>query len=566
MAEKTVIIGGVAGGATAAARLRRRDEEREILILERGEYISYANCGLPYYVGDVIKSRDALLLQTPQAMKKKYNIQVRTLHEAVKLMPDEKKVAVKDLRTGEVYEESYDQLILATGSSPVKPAGLMDEEEGNLPVFTVWTVPDTDRIKAYIREKQAKKAVVVGGGFIGLEMAENLCQAGLFVSLIEMQNQVMPPLDYEMANLLHENMRKNGVELLLDRGVSAIRKQGDGVRISLSTGEQVEADLVILSIGVRPNSSLAKEAGLAINSRGGVWVNEYLETSCKDIYAVGDVIQVDHYVSRDKTMIPLAGPANKQARIAADNIMGDRKVYRGTLGTSVAQVFDLQAASGGLNEKQLKATGKEKGLDYETVLINQKSHAGYYPGACPLTLKMIFTRDGKILGAQVVGKEGADKRMDVLATVMRMNGTIFDLEELELSYAPPFSSAKDPVNMLGYVAENLLSGLVAFTEWDEMDWMRKDPDRAKDIVVLDVTEDVERQAYAIKDSVHIPLGQLRERYGELDQDKWIIVYCAVGIRAYNGARILMQNGFRHVTVLSGGITFYRSMHHMDKES
>ena len=562
MAKKTLIIGGVAGGATTAARLRRRDEAMDIIVFERGDYISYANCGLPYYIGDVIKSRDALLLQTPQAMKKKFNIDVRVANEVVKILPDKKTVEVKNLHTGKIYEESYDNLVIATGSSPIKPP--IPGIDGNN-IYTLWTIPDTDKIKAYLQEKKPKTAAVIGGGFIGLEMAENLQKAGLKVSVIEMQNQVMAPFDYEMANLLHENMRMNQVDLILEDGVASFEDKGESTTITLTSGKTLDVDMVILSIGVKPNSELAKEAGLQINKRGGIVVDEYLKTSAKDIYAVGDVIEVNHVVLKEKTMIPLAGPANKQARILADNLVGNRKAYNGSLGTAVAKVFDFDAASVGLNEKQLIKQGKQKNKDYYTALINQKSHAGYYPGATPLTLKMLFDKEGKILGAQIVGQDGVDKRIDTLATTIRLKGTIYDLAELELAYAPPFSSAKDPVNMLGFVAENILNGFVSFAEWDEVDALLKDKNKENEYTILDVTEEMERMVYAIPNSYHIPLGEVRTRMNELDKDKRIIVYCAIGVRSYNAARMLMQNGFKRVEVLSGGTSFYKSMHHNDRK-
>lgn len=558
MAKRTVIIGGVAGGATAAARLRRRDEKMEIVVLERGDYISFANCGLPYYIGDVIKSREALLLQTPEAMKKKFDIDVRTGNEVTALHPERNAVTVKNIKTGETYEERYDNLILATGSSPVKPpiAGIEAEN-----IFTLWNIPDTDRIKKYMTEKEPKSAAVIGGGFIGLEMAENLHRAGLSVSVIEMQDQVMAPLDREMAQLLHENMQENGVQLLLGDGVDKFSGDGNTTTIFLKSGKCVDADMVILSIGVRPNSQLAKEAGLMLNARGGVVVNSHMQTSVPNIYAVGDVTETTHLVTGEKTMIPLAGPANKQARTCADNIAGDSTKYEGTMGTAVAQVFDMSAATAGLNEKMLNASGKKKGTDYESVIINQKSHAGYYPGATALTLKLIFEKNGKILGAQIVGQEGADKRIDTIATVMRLGGTAEDLAKLELSYAPPFSSAKDPVNMLGFVAENIRKGLVSFISVKELDELMEAPDKKGSFLVLDITEEAERMVFSIPGSVHIPLGQLRERIGELDSEKLIIPYCAVGVRSYNAARILMQNGFTDVKVLEGGTSLYKSCHY-----
>lgn len=597
---KTVIIGGVAGGATTAARLRRKDEKMQIVMFEKGDYISYANCGLPYYIGDKIKSREALLLQTPEAMKKKFRVDVRTGSEVIRILPEEKKVLVKEVKTEKTYEETYDFLVLATGSSPLKP-GIPGIEDGN--IFTLWSVPDTDAIKTFLKVKAPKHAAVIGGGFIGLEMAENLHAAGLKVSVIEMQNQVMAPLDFEMANLLHENLRMNGVNLILGDGVKAFEKvvditpeeNGGGgkqerTRIRLNSGEHFDVDMVILSIGVRPNNQLANEAHLTVGERGSIVVDETLKTSGKDIFAVGDVIEVAQFVTGEAAMIPLAGPANRQARILADNLaflaaqskkddgeasmaaspeknlketdfwQSGLKRYRGSLGTAVAKVFDLNAASVGLNEKQLIAAGKEKNKDYYTVLINQKSHAGYYPGAAPITLKMIFDREGRIYGGQIVGQDGVDKRIDTLAAVMRLKGSIYDLMELELAYAPPFSSAKDPVNMLGFVAENVLSGMVSFVSWEELDAVLADKTQAEKVTVLDVTEDVERQVYSVPGSYHIPLGELRERIRELNPEKKIITYCAIGVRAYNAARILQQNGYQ-TAVLSGGLSFYKSMHH-----
>ena len=556
MSKKTVIIGGVAGGATAAARLRRRDEKMEIVVLEKGDYISFANCGLPYYIGDVIKSRDALLLQTPEAMKKKFNIEVRTRAEAVAVHPKEHKVSVCDLSTGAKYEESYDNLILATGSSPIKPPIPGIDGQG---IFTLWNIPDTDKIKNYMEQHRPGRAAVIGGGFIGLEMAENLHGAGLDVTIIEMQNQVMAPLDYEMAQILHENIRMNNTELILEDGVDHFETQNGSTRIDLKSGRTVEAEMVLLSIGVKPNSSLAKAAGLSLNARGGVQVDEYLRTSEPDIYAVGDVIEVNHLVTGEKTMIPLAGPANKQARICADNITGSQKTYQGSMGTSVAQVFDLTAAAVGLNEKALLASGRKKGTDYETVVINQKSHAGYYPQATPITLKLLFEKEGKILGAQAVGQDKVDKRIDTIATVMSMGGTTENLAKLELAYAPPFSSAKDPVNMLGFVAENILNKMVSFVTPAELDLLLGTEEGR--IIVLDVTEDAERMVFSIPGSVHIPLGMLRDRLGKLNPDKKIITYCSIGVRSYNAARILAQNGFRNVSVLAGGTSFYKTYHH-----
>lgn len=562
MSKKTVIIGGVAGGATAAARLRRKDESMEIVLLERGEYISYANCGLPYHVGDVIKNRESLLLQTPEAMKKKFNVDVRVQNEAVKINPENQTVTIKDLKEGREYEESYDYLVIATGSSPVVPPipGIDGPD-----IYTLWTVPDTDRIKKVIETKKPKTAAVIGGGFIGLEMGENLHRAGLEVSIVEMQDQVMAPLDFEMAQLLHENIEMNGVSLILGDGVASFEHKGGKTCITLNSGKELQTDMVLLSIGVRPNSELAREAGLKLNGRDGILVDEMLRTSEESIYAVGDVIEVENYVLKEPAMIPLAGPANKQGRICADNIAGGQKKYKGTLGTSAAQVFDLTAAAAGVNEKTLIGKGKKRGKDYESVLINQKSHAGYYPGAVPVTLKMLFDLDGRILGAQAVGQEGADKRIDVLAGAMRFGNTIYDLEELELAYAPPYSSAKDPVNMLGFTAENVLEKMVSFISCRELDGRIETEGWEKDLTILDVTEEMERMVFHVPGSVHIPLGQLRQRMSELPKDRLIVTYCAIGVRSYNAARILMQNGFSDVKVLEGGTSFYQSMHYKDSQ-
>ncbi len=566
MANKTVIIGGVAGGATTAARLRRLDERMEIVLLERGEYISFANCGLPYYVGDVISERDNLLLQTPEAMYKKFNIEVRVLNEVISINWADKKVEVKNLKTGEVYDESYDQLVISTGSTPIRPQipGINGDK-----IFTVWTVPDTDSIKEVITKQKPKSAVVVGGGFIGLEMAENLHHAGIRVTLVEKMNQVMAQIDYDMATLVHENLQCNQVSLQLEDGVLAFHENSDydTVTVELESGKKLETDFVVLAIGVKPNSELAKEAGITLNQRGGIVVDEHLQTSIEDIYAVGDVIEVTNPILNNKTMIPLAGPANKQGRIVADVIVSktrtsklnesNKKQYKGTLGASIAKVFDYDVASVGMNEKQLQSYGKRKNVDYYTALVNQKSHAGYYPGATPITLKMHFDTEGKILGCQIVGREGVDKRIDTVATTIRLGGTVYDLEELEFAYAPPFTSAKDPVNMLGFVAENILNGLVTLTEVAELDEMQENK------VILDVTEDIERMVYEIPDSYHIPLGQLRKRLNELNKEVPVVVYCAIGVRAYNAARILIGHGFKKVSVLAGGITFYKSMHYAD---
>lgn len=553
---KTVIIGGVAGGAGAAARLRRLDESMEIILFERGEYISFANCGLPYYIGDVIKERSNLLVTPEAVMKGRYHVDVRTFSEVTKIDRDKKTVTVQE-KSGKVYVESYDELIIATGSSPIRP-----RIEGiDLPgIYTLWNISDTDRIRSVIDVNKPKRAVVIGGGFIGLEMAENLHMRGIDVSIIEAQDQVMAPLDHEMAQILHQEIKRHNVDLNLSDGVKCFRESDNGIEIVLASEKVVEADMVLLSIGVLPNSKLAREAGLTLNERGGIIVSDEMQTSDDHIWAVGDVIQIKNFVTGEPGMIPLAGPANKQARLVAGQIasrynsdLSDLKyLYHGTQGTSVAKVFDLAAATVGINEKVLMKQGKVKGTDYETLLIVSRSHAGYYPDSKQLYIKCIFTLEGKILGAQVIGEEGADKRIDVIATVMRLNGSVSDLKELELAYAPPFSSAKDPVNMAGFVAENILNGLVVLRMPDEVDAL-------KDGIILDVREDMEVAQWKMENEIHIPLGSLRSRITELDnyKDKEICVLCAGGVRAYNAARILNGYGFKKVSVVAGGAGFYR---------
>ena len=555
--RKTVIIGGVAGGASCAARLRRLDDDREIVLLERGEYISYANCGLPYHVGDVIHNRNALLLMTPERMQERFRIDVRVKNEVTKINREHRTVTVKNIGTGESYEQPYDDLVIATGSSPLRPriSGI-----DNPKIHTLWTVPDTDEIRRLIRDEGVKTAAVIGGGFIGLEMAENLHHAGMKVSLIEALDQVMAPIDYELAQLLHENIRNNGVALHLNDGVASFEEQGDQVAVRLNSGKTVSADLVILSIGVRPNSQLAKDAGIALNERGGIVVDDHMRTNDPSIYAVGDVVEVEDYIFKGRAMIPLAGPANKQGRILANVLAGLDDRYTGTQGSSVAKVFDLTAAATGANEKTLKKRGMEKGREYESLIITQNSHAGYYPGATPMTMKVLFAPDsGRLFGAQIVGREGVDKRIDTLGVALRLGATVYDLKDLELAYAPPFSSAKAPVNMAGFVAENIRNGLVRIAGYDE-------PETNPDAVLLDVREEAETMAYAIPNSVRIPLGQLRGRLGELDRNKTIIVFCAIGVRAYNAARILSQNGFSNVRVYPGGVRFYQANHPQAEEA
>ena len=554
--KKVIIVGGVAAGASCAARLRRLDEQAEIILLERGEYISYANCGLPYHVGDVIRSRDALLVTKAEMMQERFKVNVRTKHEVTAINREQKTVTIRDITKGTTYEESYDTLVLATGSSPLKPPipGIQSSK-----IMTLWTVPDADHIRAMIMAG-AKSAVVVGGGFIGLETAENLQHAGLKVSLAEAMDQVMAPLDPEMAMILHNHIREKGIDLNLSDGVQSFSETENGIAVKLNSGKVLQADLVLLSIGVRPNGLLAKGSGLATNERGGVIVDEHMRTSDPSIYAVGDVAVIKDFVTGDSTMIALAGPANKQGRIAADNIAGLSSVYEGTQGTSVAKVFDITAASVGANEKSLNRRGLTHGKDYESILITQNSHAGYYPGAMPMYLKLLFSRDGKkLFGAQIVGTDGVDKRIDMISVTMRLGGGIKELKNLELAYAPPYSSAKDPVNMAGFTAENVLNHLITFAKWNE-------PDTHPDTVLLDVREEAELMSYSLPNALHIPLGQLRDRYKELNPEITYILFCAVGVRGYAAARILMQKGIHNVKVYPAGIRFYRETHPEKEES
>jgi NADPH-dependent 2,4-dienoyl-CoA reductase/sulfur reductase-like enzyme/peroxiredoxin family protein/TusA-related sulfurtransferase/rhodanese-related sulfurtransferase len=550
---KTVVIGGVAGGASCAARLRRLDEGMEIVVLERGEYVSFANCGLPYHIGGEIKNRDSLILQTPEAMRKKYNIDVRVKSEVVAIDRAAKTVTVRRGDTGEEYAESYDKLVISTGSSPSRPElpGIDSPR-----IKQLWTIPDMDAVIAAVKSRGAKRVAIAGGGFIGLETAENLTALGVEVSIIQRPNQVMPPLDFEMAQLLHQNLEENGVKLFLGEGVTGFEDDGNTVRVNLKSGKSVEADLVILSIGVAPNGAIAGAAGLALNQKDGIVTDSHMRTADPDIYAVGDVAEIDGFVFRDRKMVPLAGPANKQGRIAADNIAGIDSEYAGTQGSSVAKVFDLTAASTGENEKSLIKRGMVRGKDYESVIVVQNSHAGYYPGAVPMTIKLLFSPDGKkLFGAQIVGRGGVDKRIDTIGVALRLGGGIQELKDLELAYAPPYSSAKDPVNMAGFTADNLLRGLVRFAPWD----VKADDNT----VFLDVREDAELLALTVPGAAHIPLGQVRARLGELDRSKTVVVFCAIGVRAYNAARILMQNGFENVLVYPGGSKFYQSVHYKE---
>ena len=543
MGKKIIIVGGVAGGATTAARLRRLDEHAEIILFERGEYISFANCGLPYYIGGTISERDQLLVQTVEEMSEKFHLDIRNLTEVTKINREKKTIEAKNLRTGQIYEEAYDKLVLSPGASPIKPPipGIEAAES----LFTLRNIPDTDKIKSFVDSKKPKKATVIGGGFIGIEMAENLCDLGIQVTIVEMSNQIMAPIDYEMAAILHSHLREKGVKLILEDGVAAFKENGKIVR--LKSGKQIETDMIILAIGVKPENQLALSAGLKVAARGGIQVNEYLQTEDPDIYAIGDAIEVKDYINGQPTQIPLAWPANRQGRIVADHINGIQAKYNGTLGTSIAKVFDMTVAATGNNEKTLKRLG----MPYEVIHVHPSSHAGYYPGSFPLSLKLIFEKEtGKIYGAQAVSYDGADKRIDVIATAIKGGLTIFDLPDLELAYAPPYSSAKDPVNMAGYTATNVAMGLVETVQWYEINEIINNGG-----LLIDVREPMEREVGYIEGSVNIPLGQLRNHLAELPKDQTIYLTCQVGLRGYLGARVLMQHGFK-VKNLDGGIKTY----------
>jgi CoA-disulfide reductase len=546
--SKILIVGGVAGGASAAARLRRLDEKAQIIMFERGEYISFANCGLPYYIGGDITDKSALTLQTPQSFHARFNVDVRNFSDVIEIDTTDKKVRVKNTKTGDTYIESYDKLILSPGAEPVKPniEGIANEK-----VFTLRNIPDTYRIKDYITQNKPKSAIVVGGGYIGIEMAENLHQAGLEVTVVEFADHVIAPLDYDMACDVHNHIRQKGVNLILNDGVKAIVNGSTGLKVTLGNGE-LFSDMVILAVGVRPESKLAKDAGLAVNERGGVVVDEFMRTSDENIYAVGDAIEITDFVTNQKGYIPLAGPANKQGRIAADNICGLDSTYQGTQGTGILKCFDLTIATTGITEKR----AKELNIPYEKSFTYSASHASYYPGAVNMSVKLLFNKEnGKILGAQIVGYDGVDKRLDVIATAMRANMTVFDLTKLELSYAPPFSSAKDPVNMAGFVAENILTGKVKLTHWHEVNDLPKDGS----VTLLDVRTVMEYENGHMDGFINIPLDELRNHLSELDQSKPVYVTCQVGLRGYVACRILTQNGFDCYNI-SGGYRLYSSIY------
>ncbi len=540
---KTIIIGGVAGGATAAARLRRLDEKAEIIILERGEYVSFANCGLPYYIGGVITDREDLTLQTPESFKERFNIDVRVLNEAVKVSPNTKTVTVKNLRTGETYEEPYDNLILSMGAEPIRPN--IEGADGSN-VFTLRNIPDTLKIKNYINTAKPSSAVVIGGGYIGVEMAENLVEAGLKVAIVELADHLIAPLDFDMAADVHRYIKSKGIYLHLNNGVKFI----NGNTVILQNGE-ITADMIIMSVGVRPETAIAKDCGIELNQRGSIVVNNKMQTNIPNIYAVGDAVEVEDFITKKPAFIPLAGPANKQGRIAADNIAGYESVYTGTQGSAVLKLFDMTIATTGLNEK----SATEAGIDYDKTYTYSASHATYYPGAAQMSIKALWDKKTlKIIGAQIVGFDGVDKRMDVLATAIRFGAKITDLTTLELCYAPPFGSAKDPVNMLGFVAENIVSGKLKQFFWHDVENLARDGS----VFLLDTRTPFEVMQGKIDGFVNIPLDELRGRLDEIPKDRPIYVHCHSGLRSYLACCILTGNGYDCYN-LAGGWRLYESV-------
>lgn len=538
MSKKVLIVGGVAGGASAAARLRRLDENAEIIMFERDEHISFANCGLPYYIGETIKDRDKLLVQTPEAMKARFNIDVRNFSEVTAIDTKNKKITVKSKERGN-YEESYDYLILSPGAKALKPPipGINSNK-----IFTLRNIADTDAIKSYVDKNETKTAIVIGGGYVGVEMAENLKERGLQVALCEAAPHILAPFDSDMVVMAEKELSEHGIELMLNDGVKAFNEVGNQVEVVLNSDTKLKADIVILAIGVAPDTAFLKDTGLEFGPRGHIIVDDKMQTNLDGIYAVGDAIEVVDFITKQKTAIPLAGPANKQGRIAADNICGINSTYKGTQGTAIIKVFDLTAASTGANERTLQRFN----MPYKVVYVHPVSHASYYPGAKPMSLKLIFNEEGKILGAQGIGYDGVDKRIDVIATTIRLGGTVEDLTELELCYAPPFSSAKDPVNMAGFVAQNVLAGRSHVVAWKDIAEVENE-----DYILLDVRTDEEFANGHIKGAVNIPVDDLRERLSELDKNKTIVEYCQVGLRGYIADRILSQNGFKVLNVTGG---------------
>lgn len=542
---KVVIIGGVAGGATAAARIRRLDESAQIVVFERSGYISYANCGLPYYIGDVITDKNALTLQTPESFWRRFRVDMRVKHEVIAIHPEKKTVAVRNLKTGEMFEESYDKLLISTGAKPTQPRlpGV-----GLDKLFTLRTVEDTFKIKEYIDKNHPRSVVLAGGGFIGLELAENLRELGMDVTIVQRPKQLMNPFDADMAAFIHNEMRKHGVKLALGHTVEGFEEKNGGIDVLLKGEQPLHADMVILAIGVTPDSTLAKEAGLELGMKGSIVVNDRMETSVEDIYAVGDAIQVKHCVTGEEALISLAGPANKQGRIVADNICGGDSRYLGSQGSSVIKIFDMTAATTGINE----TNAKKAGLDVEKVILSPMSHAGYYPGGKVMTMKVVFEKETyRLLGAQIVGYEGVDKRIDVLATAIHAGMKATQLKDLDLAYAPPYSSAKDPVNMAGFMVDNISKGILK-------QWFLEDAEklpRDGSVVLLDTRTIGEYRRGHIEGFINIPVDELRERLNEVEKDKPVYVICQSGLRSYIAARILAENGYECYN-FAGGFRFY----------
>lgn len=546
---KVVIIGGVAGGATAAARIRRLDENAEIIVFEKSGFISYANCGLPYYIGGTIENENALTLQTPQSFYSRFRVDMRVHHEVLAINPDSKTVAVKNLGTGEVFDESYDKLLISTGARPVKP--LFDGIDSSR-IFTLRTVEDTLKIKKYVTENKPKSAVIVGGGFIGIEVAENLRELGMSVTVVEAAQQLMSPFDRDMAAFIHAEIRKNGIQLMLNTMVEGVADTESGIDVRLKSKDTLNADMMVMAIGAVPDTILAKNAGLALGIKDSIAVNDRMETSHSDIYAVGDAVQIKNFVTGSDTLISLAGPANKQGRIAADNICGGNSRYTGGQGSSVIKIFDLTAASTGINER----TAVQSGLAFDKVILSPMSHAGYYPGGKIMTMKVIFEKETyRILGAQIIGYDGVDKRIDVLATAVRAGMKAYDLAELDLAYAPPYSSAKDPVNMAGYIIENVRNGVVKQWYYEDDESLPRDGS----VTLLDTRTPMEYRRGHAEGFINIPVDELRERIEELDKSKPVYVMCQSGLRSYIASRILAGNDFDSYN-FAGGFRFYDAVH------
>ncbi len=544
---KIVIVGGVAGGATAAARIRRLDENAEIIIFERSGFISYANCGLPYYIGGVIEDEQDLTLQTPESFFRRFRIIAKVNHEVTDIDMQHKTVHVTDLKAGTSFTETYDKLILSPGAKPILPDFYTENER----TFTLRTVEDTLKIRAFVEQKHPKTAVVIGGGFIGLEMAENLVELGIKMTIIQRGNHLLPTVDCDMASFIHAKMRHHGVQLLLNVNTNKMSITGEQVSLDFDNGSSISIDMVVLAVGVTPENTLAKKIGLELGVKGAIKVNAKMETSIPDIYAVGDAVEVRHFITDKDSVIALAGPANKQGRIVADNICGLNSEYKGSQGSSVIKLFDMTVATTGINEQQAKTNG----IEYEKVILTQNSHAGYYPGATAMTVKLIFEKATyKILGAQIVGYDGVDKRIDVIATAIRAGMKADELKDLDLAYAPPYSSAKDPVNMAGFVVENIKNGIVKQFYYEDIPSLRE----RDDVILLDTRTPFEYMRGHAEDFINIPLDDLRERLGELDKSKKIYVMCQSGLRSYLATRILMQNGFDAYN-FAGGYRLYGSI-------